>query len=341
MIGQLVNTDIQPLITLYIVLRYLIKYISKSETLSVLYIELQSQVLLYTNTRIPLLYFVSKLFNKLVSKYDQSIQEVSYLLLDLLYQDTTYQVIIVNYQPKKVQHNLITITDETVQAQQSLLCCYQDYITDQVNLALANMTLFEQLQSQNQFLWVKQPRAPLQVINYFLYYINNLVLEQYKDYYHIQLILYYLFKRLIDLLSINSYNYRLYYDAFYACQQLYTYPDNYYTNPITNNPNTDSEYKSDCTDKGNKLLADFEAFTCQQLLNHDLTCTFTDNLRTRELDYTYNQILHISRDTVLPDTWDLFKHQYTTKQAVSVDSDPGLLNTEQQKLYNIMITQYT
>ena len=79
----LANTDIQLSITLYGLLNYLGKYVSKPEKASVSYTELQGQVLPYANTRAPLLSFVLKLFNKLIGERDWSAQEVSHILLNL------------------------------------------------------------------------------------------------------------------------------------------------------------------------------------------------------------------------------------------------------------------
>ena len=64
------NTDIQPLISLYAVLLYIEKYVSKPEKSSLLYTKLQSQVLPYINNRAPLLSFVSKILNKLIKERD-------------------------------------------------------------------------------------------------------------------------------------------------------------------------------------------------------------------------------------------------------------------------------
>jgi hypothetical protein len=71
-----------------------------------------------------------------------------------------------------------------------------------------------------------------------------------------------------------------------------------------------------------------------------LTCSFTDNLGSRDLDCVYDWTLHVGRDLTTLEEWDLFKLLHWTEQVVTVDSDPGLLNTEQQKLYNIVTAQY-
>ena len=78
------NTDIQPPTLLWAVLAYVAKYVSKPETKSKSYADLQGMILLYTNERAPLLSFVSKMLNKLIREQDWSAQEVSYILLQLL-----------------------------------------------------------------------------------------------------------------------------------------------------------------------------------------------------------------------------------------------------------------
>ena len=51
--GWVANTDIQPPTTLYTVLSYVRKYVSKPEKSSASYTELQAQILLYINERAP------------------------------------------------------------------------------------------------------------------------------------------------------------------------------------------------------------------------------------------------------------------------------------------------
>jgi hypothetical protein len=54
----------------YAILAYVTKYVSKLETKSVSYTDLQSLILLYTNNQAPLLLFVSKMLNKLIKEQD-------------------------------------------------------------------------------------------------------------------------------------------------------------------------------------------------------------------------------------------------------------------------------
>jgi ATP-dependent DNA helicase PIF1 len=82
--GWMANTDIQPPTSLYAVLSYIGKYVSKPEKSLASYIELQAQILPYINNWTPLLSFVSKMLNKLIGERNWLAQEVSYILLQLL-----------------------------------------------------------------------------------------------------------------------------------------------------------------------------------------------------------------------------------------------------------------
>ncbi len=163
------------------------------------------------------------------------------------------------------------------------------------------MTLFDQLQAQNQKTQTIRPYTPLQVINYFLRYLSNLSSQDYDNYYHVRLILHYPFKQLTDLLSFDGSNYRSYTDAFQAYRQLYTYLDDFYTDLEADGQDIDSkDSDSVYNNSDNEPLADFEAFACRQPSNNDLTCSFTDDLGNYELDRTYDQTLHVSRNIITP-----------------------------------------
>jgi hypothetical protein len=54
----------------------------------------------------------------------------------------------------------------------------------------------------------------------------------------------------------------------------------------------DSKDELICDESDNKPLADFEAFACRQPGN-DLTCSFTDDLGSCELDYIYDWTSHV------------------------------------------------
>jgi ATP-dependent DNA helicase PIF1 len=284
---------------------------------------------------------VSKLLNKLIGERDWSAQEVSHILLGLPAQDSSRQVVTLDCRPEEVQNDAITVEDETVTAQRSPLRRYQDRLTDQVNQALASVTLFDWLRAWNWPIWTVRPRAPLRVINYFPRYSSDPMSREYEDYCRVRLMLHHPFERVTDLLSFDRCDYGSYTDAFQACTRLHTHPDDFYTDPVANDQDTDSEDdESVCDESDNGPLADFEVFARRRPGNDDLTCSFTDNLGSRDLDRAYDWTSHVGRNTITPEDWDQFKLLNHTEQAVTVDSDPSPLNTEQRKLYDVVTAQY-
>jgi ATP-dependent DNA helicase PIF1 len=284
---------------------------------------------------------VSKLLNKLIGERDWSAQEVSHILLGLPAQDSSRHVVTLDCRPEEVQNDAITVEDETVTAQRSPLRRYQDRLTDQVNQALASVTLFDWLRAWNWPIWTVRPRAPLRVINYFPRYSSDPMSREYEDYCRVRLMLHHPFERVTDLLSFDRCDYGSYTDAFRACTRLHTHPDDFYTDPVANDQDTDSEDdESVCDESDNGPLADFEVFARRRPGNDDLTCSFTDNLGSRDLDRAYDWTSHVGRNTITPEDWDQFKLLNHTEQAVTVDSDPGPLNTEQRKLYDVVTAQY-
>jgi ATP-dependent DNA helicase PIF1 len=284
---------------------------------------------------------VSKLLNKLIGERDWSAQEVSHILLGLPAQDSSRHVVTLDCRPEEVQNDAITVEDETVTAQRSPLRRYQDRLTDQVNQALASVTLFDWLRAWNWPIWTVRPRAPLRVINYFPRYSSDPMSREYEDYCRVRLMLHHPFERVTDLLSFDRCDYGSYTDAFRACTRLHTHPDDFYTDPVANDQDTDSEDdESVCDESDNGPLADFEVFARRRPGNDDLTCSFTDNLGSRDLDRAYDWTSHVGRNTITPEDWDQFKLLNHTEQAVTVDSDPSPLNTEQRKLYDVVTAQY-
>lgn len=284
---------------------------------------------------------MSKLLNKLIGERDWSAQEVSHILLGLPAQDSSRHVVTLDCRPEEVQNDAITVEDETVTAQRSPLRRYQDRLTDQVNQALASVTLFDWLRAWNWPIWTVRPRAPLRVINYFPRYSSDPMSREYEDYCRVRLMLHHPFERVTDLLSFDRCDYGSYTDAFRACTRLHTHPDDFYTDPVANDQDTDSEDdESVCDESDNGPLADFEVFARRRPGNDDLTCSFTDNLGSRDLDRAYDWTSHVGRNTITPEDWDQFKLLNHTEQAVTVDSDPSPLNTEQRKLYDVVTAQY-
>jgi PIF1-like helicase len=284
---------------------------------------------------------VSKLLNKLIGERDWSAQEVSHILLGLLLQDSSREVVTLDCRPKEVQNDAITVEDETVTAKRSPLQRYQDRLTDQVNQALADVTLFDWLRAWNWKTWTVRPRAPLRVINYFPRYSSDPESREYDDYCRVKLMLHHPYENFTDLLSFDGCDYGSYTDAFQACRRLHTHPDDFYTDPVADGQDTDSEDdESVHNESDDEPLADFEAFARRRPGRDDLTCSFTDDLGSRDLDRAYDWTSHVGRNMTTAEAWDQFKLLHHAEQAVTVDADPGLLNTEQRKLYDVVTAQY-
>jgi hypothetical protein len=112
------------------------------------------------------------------------------------------------------------------------------------------------------------------------------------------------FEHFTDLLSFDGYDYVSYADAFYACQRLHTHTDDFYTDPTSDDEDEseDEELVRDESDDG--PLADFEIFARRRAGNHDLTCSATDDLGSRDRDRSYDWTSHVGRDLTTPEAWD-------------------------------------
>ncbi len=88
-LGWLANTDITPCTYIYAVLNYMSNYCSKGETQIESYRHLARSFLPMVSDHQPMISFVSRLMNKLVSEQDWSAQEVCHLSLNIPSQSGT------------------------------------------------------------------------------------------------------------------------------------------------------------------------------------------------------------------------------------------------------------
>jgi hypothetical protein len=145
------------------------------------------------------------------------------------------------------------------------------------------------------------------------------------------------FQHFTDLLSFDGCDYGSYIDAFHACKRLHSHPDDFYTDLVANDQDTESDDdESVRNESDNEPLADFEVFARRRPDNDDLTCSYTDDLGRRDLDRIYDWTSHVGRNMTTVEAWEQFKLFHHTEQVVTVDSDPSPLNTEQRKLYDIV-----
>ena len=338
--GWMANTDIQPPTSLHAVLSYIGKYVSKPEKSSASYTELQAQILPCIHDRAPLLSFVSKMLNKLIGERDWSAQEVSHILLQLPVQKSSRMLVSLDCRPEEVQRDLIVLESGEVTAQRSALRRYRDRLTDtrNGNAALPGLSLFDCLQHWDWMTWRVWPRASPRVINYYLRYSNNVDSPTYSDYCRVKLMLHHPFTDWADLLSVDSRAYGSYIDAFRACIQLHTHPQDFYTDLEAECSDLDDESEDPQEDADdNYPLADFEAFARWRPQEDFTHMDLLDALGTREMDRNYDWSLHVGRYDISPEIWDQIKAGNPITQLVTMDSSPLPLNPEQRKLYDTVV----
>src|SRR6195952_3364640 len=346
--GWMANTDVQPPTTLHAVLSYVGKYVSKPETSSTSYTELQAQVLPHVDDRAPLLSFVSRMLNKLIGERDWSAQEVSHLLLQLPVQNSSRMVVALNCYPEESHRDLIVLESGEVTAQRSPLQRYRDRLTDAPgSTALATLSLYEWLQSWDWPTWKVRSRAQPRVINYYPRYSSDPDSLTYTDYCRVRLMLHHPFVDYTDLLTVEGQAYETYIEAFRACRHAHTHPQDFYTDPEPESEVSDSEEDEDQEDQEEEdqvendyPLADFEAFA-RRRPQEDFT--YIDPLESpgmREIDRDYDWSLHVGPYEIPPEIWNQVKAEHSIVQAVAIDSSPDPLNLEQRKLYDMVVDQY-
>jgi ATP-dependent DNA helicase PIF1 len=347
--GWMANTDIQPPTTLHAVLSYVGKYVSKPEKSSASYTELQGQVLPCLNDQAPLLSFVSRMLNKLIGERDWSAQEVSHLLLQLPVQKSSRVLVSLDCRPEDIQKDLITLESGEITTQRSVLQRYRDRLVDTANgnIALLGLSLFDCLRNWDWLTWKIRPRAAARVINYFPRYPKDPRSTTYSDYCRVKLMLHHPFVDWADLLSVNGQAYGSYIDAFRACSQSHSHPEDFYTDPDNEDDNTDSATETE-DDLGPEdgsdtdyPLADFEAFARQRPQEDFTLMDLGQDIGTREIDRDYDWSVHVGRYNIYPEIWDRIKAENPVAQVVTIDPSPDSLNLEQRKLYDTVVSQYS
>jgi ATP-dependent DNA helicase PIF1 len=341
--GWLANTDVQPPLTMRAVLSYLGKYVSKPEKASVSYVELQNQILPYLNDRVPLLSFVSRMLNKLIGERDWSAQEVSHILLNLPVQKASRDTITLDCRPEEAQDSLVVLESGDVTAQQSVLQRYKSRLTDVIEArrtAVTGLTLFECLRAWDYRTWKHRPRAQQRVINYFPRYPSDPSATTFTDYCRVKLMLHHPFTVAADLLMVDGQLYESSIQAFQACTDLHSHPPDFYTDPEDDNPDEDedSDIEPDL-EEDEYPLDDFENFA-RRLPGQDLEQVINTDLGDRILDRQYDWTAHIGSYNTRMEDWEQFKAINPTLQIVTVDPSPDSLNTEQRKLYDVVVNSY-
>ena len=146
----------------------------------------------------------------------------------------------------------------------------------------------------------------------------------------------------INLLSMDGQTYGSYIDAFQACNESHSHPQDFYTDLEAEDPDTDNESEEDSQEQDNEYpLADFEAFARRRPQEDFTHIDLLDSLGGREMDRNYDWSLHVGRYNIPPEIWEQIKAKNPIAQVVTIDPSPLPLNSEQRKLYNTIIDQYS
>jgi primosomal protein N' len=73
-----------------------------------------------------------------------------------------------------------------------------------------------------------------------------------------------------------------------------------------------------------------------------MSMSFIDELGSQDINQAYDWTSHIGWHTaIIPKGWEQYKQQNPADQEVVINSLPTALNTEQRKLYDLIISQYS
>ena len=146
-----------------------------------------------------------------------------------------------------------------------------------------------------------------------------------------------------DLLSVNGEVYASYVDAFRACTQRHVHPEDFYTDleesgELGSESDTDSDDSSDDED-GDHPLADFEIFAHRRP-QEDFPRVDIDGLGYQDMDRDYDWSVFFGRYPHPSSIFNQHKDANPINQVVTSTSSPEGLNTEQRKMYDVIVGQY-
>ena len=336
--GWLANTDAQPPTDYHALLEYIGKYVSKPETKSMAYTELQALVLPHVNHYSPLMSFASRMLNKLIAERDWSAQEVSHILLDLPLQEASRVLTYLDCRPPELQKDGFVIEDGSVKATASPLARYQARMEGRNDRVLRDLSLFEWLRAYNFTTRVPRPRAPLRVISYWPRYSKHPDSTAYPDYCRVRLMLHHPFTSTSDLLSFDGRQFDSYAEAFAACRAAHSHPADYYDDPDVPE-DSDSDEEPDVEPEEDQI-ADFEAFARRRPGDDLTTDVPMGDLGMRDLDRAYDWSPYVGKYAIDPSIWLQVKDANPIQQEVTATASPRSPNDEQRKLYDVVIQQY-
>lgn len=142
----LANIDISPCTSVDAVINYAAKYCSKVETATSTYTQITKSILPLVSDTSPMLSFVSKIMNKLISKKDYSAQEVCHILYGLPLQKDSRVVQSVNCRPPDKHTRAMNVTKDADEIEESSTA-YDKYLSRPQ--AMDSVSYFEFLKNWN------------------------------------------------------------------------------------------------------------------------------------------------------------------------------------------------
>jgi hypothetical protein len=137
-----------------------------------------------------------------------------------------------------------------------------------------------------------------------------------------------------------------YIDAFRACTQQHVHPEDFYTDleepeGLGSNLDTDSDDSSDEDEDNNYPLAGFEILACRRPRDDFPRVDISEGLSYQDIDRDFNWPMFFTRYNHPSSILDQVRAENLVNQVVNTTLSLQGLNTEQRKLYDTVVDQYT
>jgi len=138
------------------------------------------------------------------------------------------------------------------------------------------------------------------------------------------------FTSIEELFSVDGVAYPTYQEAYAACRQHHSHPEDYYSDPEPDPDKPQEDEEKENVKPEPELdapLADFEAYA-QRRLDDQGQPDGLGSLGTCHIDWEYNWSSHIGKYDMNSEDWTRLRVENPIEQAVDVDSSAGSLNLE-------------
>lgn len=338
-VGWQANTDVAPCTDLHAVLGYIAKYCSKAETKTEPYEALARTLLPRVSQRAPLLSFVSRLMNKLISERDWTAQEVCHHLLNLPLVEASRVVLDVDCRhPERQRGRSAVVNEDGIREFSSV---YEKYVAR--GAVWEEYSYFDVLTRVNtrRTPWREFPRAEPRVLNYFPRYKPNEA--QLEDFARVKLMLHHPHRSLEELKTVEGTEFDSFAAAYDHCCDVHPglHPRDYYGELP---PPPEDEFEEQPNQEDDIVPGDWEELA-GQLPRRGLETEDLDVLGNRDVDLLYDWNPHVGRYPDLArDTgyWKRIRESSSLTLEVEDVSDSAvdLLSPEQRLLYDTVFNHF-